>query len=107
MATTLSLDSYIITVIGWVLIFLFTSLIAIIVWLAKTVIKKVDLIFEGQDNFKRQIAEIKLQNQSIKDDVSTIKNQHNEHSSRLNKLEIDAATVSQWIRMTEEFRNRQ
>lgn len=60
MEHTVSLNPYTIQVIGWILVFLISSLIAIIVWLAKTVIKKVDDIAEKQDRATLERSSMKV-----------------------------------------------
>ena len=62
----MNLDPTIAAFLGWVLSFLFLSLVSIIVWLAKTVLKKIDTIvkYQEEDSVERAV---------IKRDIDTIK----------------------------------
>ena len=75
----MNIDPTIVAFLGWVLSFLFLSLISIIVWLAKTVLKKIETIVKYQEEdsveravIKRDIDAIKLAIDSINGELKDI-----------------------------------
>lgn len=67
----MNLDPTITAVLGWLLSFLFLSLISIIVWLARTVLKKIEVIVKYQEEDSVERAVIKKDIDTI---ISSIKN---------------------------------
>ena len=75
----MNIDPTIVAFLGWVLSFLFLSLISIIVWLAKTVLKKIETIVKYQEEdsveravIRRDIDAIKLAIDSINGELKDI-----------------------------------
>lgn len=75
----MNIDPTIVAFLGWVLSFLFLSLVSIIVWLAKTVLKKIETIVKYQEEdsveravIKRDIDAIKLAIDSINGELKDI-----------------------------------
>lgn len=72
MEKTVNFDPYVIQAIGWLLMFLFTSLLAIIIWLAKSVIKKVDTIAEKQDQFQLDLSNVTNSTRTASEDLNEV-----------------------------------
>lgn len=72
MDKAISLDVYMVQVIGWVLIFLVTSLIGIIIWLARTVIKKVDDLALEQGHTTVKLTGMDVSLSSVNREISDI-----------------------------------
>lgn len=95
----LILDSYMVQVVTWLLVFLFSSLIAIIVWLAKGVLNKLETVSDKQDRNQNQMASVENKLNSVRDDMAEIKNDNADIKIRLNSAETKIALHAQWIRI--------
>lgn len=72
MEKVVQIDSHLVQVLSWALTFLFVSLMSIIVWLAKTVISKVDNISTKQDSFTVNISSVKNQIENVTTNMAEI-----------------------------------
>lgn len=69
----MTIDPTIFNLITWALTFLFGSLIAILVWLGKSVMGKIDIIVKNQESDAIDRTGIKKDIDSIKTDVHSLK----------------------------------
>lgn len=69
----MTIDPLIIKFVGWLLGFLFASLVAIIVWLAKGLLKKINSIIKNQESDTIERTSMKKDIDVIKNDLTDIK----------------------------------
>ena len=75
----MNIDPTLAKFVGWILAFLFTSLISIIIWLARSVLSKIDTIvkYQEEDSIERAV---------IKKDIDTIKTSINVINTELRDI---------------------
>lgn len=82
----MNIDPLTFKLIGWLIGFLFTSLIGIIIWISKSVMKKIDIIVNNQETDVIDRTTMRKDIDTIKSDLGSIKSELKDISDIKQKL---------------------
>jgi hypothetical protein len=92
----MTIDPILAKLVAWALGFLFTTLVAVLVWLAKSVMGKIDTIVKNQEADAVERTGMKKDIDSIKTDMNTVKAEIKDISDikqKLVKIEVNESYI--------------